>query len=111
MTRCVADKGYEKNGNLSIYLSAFGHANYGERGKDIVCAAVSALCTALANTLLQYGVPKVAIRVNEGEFFVHASIAKNQALCEGAFDTAYMGLSMLAEQYPDNIFMASGVLH
>ena len=111
MTRCVADKQYEADGNLSIYLSAFGHADYAERGKDIVCAAVSALCTALANTLVNYGVSEASIRVEEGNFFVSATITKNQPQCEGAFDTVVTGLIMLAEQYPDNVFVASGVLH
>ncbi len=111
MTRCAVDKQYEADGRLSIYLSAFGHANYAEGGKDIVCAAVSALCTSLANTLLQYGVPKASVRIKEGDFFVNAFITKNQAQCEGAYDLVVMGLSMLAEQYPDHIFLASGVLH
>lgn len=111
MTRCVAAKCYEKDGRLSIYLSAFGHANYAERGKDIVCAAVSALCTSFANTLLEYGVPVAAFRVEDGNFFVSATIGSNRKKCEGAFDMAVMGLSMLEDQYPENIFLASGCLH
>ncbi len=111
MTRCVADKQYDGDGRLSIYLSAFGHADYAERGKDIVCAAVSTLCTALANTLVHYGVPKASIRVEEGNFYVSATITENHQKCEGAYDMTVLGLIMLAEQYPDNIFVASGVLH
>lgn len=111
MTRCVADKRYEEDGSLSIYLSAFGHADYAETGKDIVCAAVSALCTSLANTLLQYGVPKASIRVKEGDFFVNACILENQAQCEGAYDLTVCGLGMLMEQFPNHVFLASGVLH
>ena len=110
MTRCVADKWYEEDGRLCFYLSAFGHANYAEEGKDIVCSAVSALCTSLANTLLQYGVPKAAIRVEEGNFFVSANLTVNQHKCEGAFDVAVLGLTMISEQYPNNVFLASGVL-
>lgn len=111
MTRCVTDKWYEEDGSLSIYMAAFGHANYAERGQDIVCSAVSALCTAMANTLVQYGVPHETFRIKEGNFFISTVITKNQKLCEGAFDTAVMGLSMIAEQYPDHVFVASGVLH
>ena len=111
MTRCVADKWYEDDGSLTIYLSAFGHANYAEGGKDIVCSAVSALCTALANTFMLYGVPKATIRVKEGDFFLHTLITENKEKCEGAFDMTVVGLEMLAEQYPDNVFVASGVLH
>ena len=111
MTRCVAGKRYEEDGSLNLYLTAFGHANYGERGKDIVCAAVSALCTSLANTLLGYGVPEAAFRMREGNFFVSARMEENQQKCEGAFDMAVVGLESLADQYPDNVFIASGWLH
>lgn len=111
MTRCAADKKHEADGKLSIYLSAFGHADYAERGKDIVCAAVSALCTSFANTLLTYGVPRASIRIKDGDFMVNATISQNQAQCEGAYDTIVIGLSLIAEEYPDHVFIASGVLH
>ena len=112
MTRCVADKWYESDGDLAIYLSALGHANYAEAGKDIVCAAVSSLCTAFANTLLQYGVPKISIRLKEGNFLVDAFITENKQQCEGAYDMVVTGLQMLAEQYPDHVFFAkSGWSH
>ena len=111
MTRCIADKSYEKDGRLSLYLSCNGHANYEVHGKDIVCSAVSCLCTSLANTLLAIGVPKVCFRVTEGSFFLHTFMDENQKYAEGAFDMAVIGLGMLAEQYPDHVFLASGVSH
>lgn len=111
MTRCVADKWYGEDGNLTLYLSVFGHANYAESGKDIVCSAVSSLCTAFANTLLQYGVPKVCIRLEDGNVFVNAYIKENHHYCEGAYDMVTMGLSQISEQYPDHVFFASGVSH
>lgn len=111
MTRCVADKWYGENGSLTLYLSAFGHADYDENGKDIVCSAVSSLCTSLANTLLKYGVPKECIRMKEGNFLVNAYIVENHSYCEGAFDMAVIGLRQIAEEYPENVFCASGVSH
>ena len=111
MTRCGAEKWHEDNGNLTLYLSAFGHADYAESGKDIVCSAVSSLCTAFANTLLGYGVPKSCIRMKEGNFLVKAYIVENHKLCEGAFDMAVTGLRGIAEEYPDYVFCASGVSH
>lgn len=35
-------------------VSVEGHAGYGEKGKDIVCAAVSALCIALDAALTKF---------------------------------------------------------
>ena len=111
MTRCVADKQYDDDGRLTIYLSAFGHADYAERGKDIVCAAVSSLCTSFANALVKNGVSYETIRVEAGNFLVSATITENKEKCEGAFDMTVLGLASLAEQYPSNIFLASGCLH
>ena len=108
MTRCVADLCRKENGDLIMYLSAFGHADYAENGKDIVCSAVSSLCTALANTLLAYGVPKVSLRVKEGNFLVDACITENHGQCEGAYEMACTGLAMIADQFPDHVFFARG---
>lgn len=40
------------NGHYTQFY-AEGHANYAERGKDIVCAAVSALTLTLYNSLME----------------------------------------------------------
>lgn len=111
MTRCVAEKHYldEERVMLSLYVK--GHANYAENGKDIVCAAVSCLCISLANTLLASGVEKKCFRMEDGNFYVSATVAENQKYAEGAFDMAVGGLQMIAEQYPDYVKFASGVSH
>ena len=111
MTRCAAEKIHIGNGRLMLSLYVKGHANYADNGKDIVCSAVSSLCTAFANTLLGYGVPKSCIRMKEGNFLVKAYIVENHKLCEGAFDMAVTGLRGIAEEYPDYVFCASGVSH
>ena len=111
MTRCVADRWYWENGEITLYLSVFGHADYAETGKDIVCSAVSCLCTSLANTLIEYGVPKECFRLQEGRFLLNALITKNTKLCEGAFDMASIGLKMIADQYPTHVFFVRGESH
>ena len=111
MTRCVAEKWYEDNGNITLYLSAFGHADYAESGKDIVCSAVSCLCISLANTLLAAGVEKQCFRIEDGSFYVSTTVVDNQAYAEGVFDTAVNGLQMIAEQYPGYVTFQSGVSH
>lgn len=42
-----------KNDGHYIQFYAEGHADYAERGKDIVCAAVSALTLTLYNSLME----------------------------------------------------------
>ena len=111
MTKCVAEKHHLENDHVLMTLYVKGHANYAENGKDIVCSAVSCLCISLANTLLATGVGKKHFRMEDGSFYMSATITKNVKYAEGAFDTAVNGLQMIAEQYPDYVTFASGVSH
>ena len=111
MTACVAQKIGLDRDRLMLSLRVKGHANYGESGKDIVCSAVSCLCISLANTLLATGVDKRCIRMEDGSFYVSATIVENRAYAEGAFDMAVNGLQMIAEQYPNHVSFTSGVSH
>ena len=45
-------KANRKDGKI-VYLSVEGHANYDEEGKDIVCAAISAISVGGINALKQ----------------------------------------------------------
>lgn len=115
MTKCVAQKISLDRDRLLLSLNVKGHANFAESGKDIVCSAVSCLCISLANTLVSIGVDKGCIRMEDGSFFVSATIVENvpgdRAYAEGAFDMAVNGLQMIAEQYPDHVSFTSGVSH
>lgn len=111
MTRCVAEKRDLGDDRLILSLYVKGHANYAESGKDIVCSAVSCLCISFANTLLAAGVEKKHFRMEDGVFYVSATIAENRAYAEGAFDMAVNGLQMIAEQYPHHVSFTSGVSH
>ena len=111
MTKCVAEKHHIDQEKLMLSLWVKGHANYAENGKDIVCSAVSCLCISLANTLLATGVEKKCVRMEEGSFYMSATIVENRVYAEGAFDLAVNGLQMIAEQYPSNVVFTSGVSH
>ncbi|MDF2884377.1 MAG: ribosomal protein [Clostridiaceae bacterium] len=42
----------KKNNNI-VFIETKGHADYDEYGKDIVCSAVSALCTTTLNGIIE----------------------------------------------------------
>ena len=111
MTKCVAEKRPIGKDRLILSLYVKGHANYADNGKDIVCSAVSCLCLSLANTLLATGVEKKHFRMEDGVFYMSATIAENRVYAEGAFDMAVNGLQMIAEQYPHHVSFTSGVSH
>ena len=89
-------------------MTAEGHAGYGERGSDIVCAGVSALLYALVvylqDTAQQRGVEQTQQREREGYLWVR---------CQGltAFDASALavtntGLRLIAAAYPRHVRFA-----
>jgi uncharacterized protein YsxB (DUF464 family) len=83
-------------------LVVLGHANYGEYGKDIVCAGVSALVQALIGwlELNAWKIECISVDPKDGEVII---------CCEGDEDMAavfYMtaiGLDQIANSYPDHV--------
>lgn len=79
-----------------VGLSVKGHSGYAESGKDIVCAAVSALVESMRLYLQEC--PYCSVREDGEAILMAATIAY-----EPAFDMVHVGLEALSEQYPDNI--------
>ena len=93
---------YNEVGDAMI-LRAEGHAGYAEKGKDIVCAAVSVLMQTLAYSVdadntgntFEFSDGK-----NGNRLTVQAPIS---VLNRDKFDLVVEGLSRLAENYPENV--------
>ena len=79
-----------------------GHAGYAEKGKDIVCAAVSALYQTMVHTIQtrQYGELK-HIRSNDG--FEHVLIDNVTQEGFGAIMAFIAGCEEIATAYPDYV--------
>lgn len=94
---------YTADGNTHT-LTVRGHANYGEYGKDIVCAGVSALIQALIGWAENkpYIIECVSIDDKNGEVLIE---------CQGEEDVAavfYMtaiGIEQIAEAYPQHVYI------
>lgn len=74
-----------------------GHAHYAEEGKDIVCAAVSALYYALTNYCIQ-NAKSCEYEADPGDSYVIA-----HGLFMEAFYVILTGLNIIAEQYKDYV--------
>lgn len=80
-----------------------GHAECGEAGQDIVCAAVSSAAYLVANTLTEIRrVTPLSLRVGEGEMFFRIE-PKDEPLCRDLFQGLKLHLVGLEEQYPQAI--------
>lgn len=83
---------------------ANGHAEYAEQGKDIVCAAVSALLMGLAAWLEQIAEDGREISIEEETLETgHVDIAVNGPRLEDAFLQTWAGLKLIERAYPDNV--------
>lgn len=74
-------------------MTVQGHAEYAPHGKDIVCAAVSALAYALIGALEEDGLIRELV-VRPGFMTV---VAKKE---DKAFDVVRCGISQIAARYP-----------
>lgn len=86
--------------NKIIYLSIKGHANYDTKGKDIVCAAISAIAVGGINALTN---PKsFNLKVNEGDVEIEqiSETTKNDYI---VLETMLIQLKTVEESYPDRI--------
>lgn len=78
-----------------------GHAGYAEQGKDIVCAAVSALTQNLINSMESLTEDIIDYEIDKG----YTKIAYKDLSEKGCLlvDSFFVGISMLANTYPDYI--------
>lgn len=86
-------------------LTVRGHADFDQRGRDIVCAAVSALVAALADYVEDeagYDV-QTFVSVRPG----HAKVRAGGNMCE-AFRLVYRGLCRLSRTYPEHVVAVLG---
>lgn len=86
-------------------LRVLGHAGYGEKGSDPVCAAVSALVLTLCRRVEELddqGAVRIrALAAEPGAAFVHCvPLPGHGEQTEEAFRVIAAGLRMLAREYP-----------
>ncbi|MCI8276313.1 MAG: ribosomal-processing cysteine protease Prp [Lachnospiraceae bacterium] len=82
-------------------LSVDGHAGCGERGKDIVCAAVSALVQNLIGSLKALTEDQISARAEPG----HANIEYGDLSEQGRLlmDSFFLGVCSIADSYPEHV--------
>ena len=95
---------YVKPDNTIIGFRSKGHAGYGERGTDVVCASVSALIINTVNSIEELTSDKLNSQVNDRratiDFEIDGDISHDAALLLKSLE---FGLSGIAKSYPGNI--------
>lgn len=91
---------HETEEDLVVQLSAKGHAGHGEKGQDIVCAAVSTLMQTLAYNISADDAQAMLLPVPGGvECLVWTDHGEGEL--EAKFDLVADGLQLIAEKYPE----------
>lgn len=92
---------YDRNGDTHI-LSVNGHAEYAEKGQDIVCAGVSAIVYALIGWLENNSEDTTFASIDEsgGEIIVSCDGDDKTAT---AFYMAAIGIEQIANTYPAHV--------
>ncbi len=93
--------------NHGCYFSAEGHAGYAAKGRDIVCAAVSALCISLLRRLEEMSLAGIVqltqCDIADGALTLVAETEDGDKLSElrlrDTFETVLAGLQALEEKY------------
>ena len=90
----------------TLELEITGHANHGEKGEDIVCAAISTLFYTLGETLNQSAdmLDGVAFEDKDGRGYLTCSPKKGftpNIAC--MYRTILIGMELVASNYPENV--------
>lgn len=82
-------------------LTIDGHAGYAEFGKDIVCAAVSALTQSFIKSVETLTADKLKYKISSGNTVIlHGDLSeKSQTL----LDSFFIGICMIANEFPENV--------
>ena len=84
-----------------------GHANYAPIGQDIVCAGVSVLIQTLIQSIETLTTDEIEYNMQPGT--VDIKIRCLSDLTRVLIDAFFIGVEGIAESYPDNVKINSGM--
>ncbi|MCL2756260.1 MAG: ribosomal-processing cysteine protease Prp [Firmicutes bacterium] len=86
-----------------IGFSIRGHANFGNHGQDVVCAAISAIAQTAVLGLIE--VAKISPDIDKSDGWLSVVIFENEQRLDirAILDTMVTGIRNIATQYPKHI--------
>ena len=94
----------KRNNKYITQIKIKGHAQFGEYGKDLVCAGVSAVATGICNTLAKKGFleeKKCAIILKNGNIMI--DVYENDEIMQVILETLGIIYRRLSSIYQDNL--------
>ncbi len=85
-------------------ISARGHADFAEHGKDVVCAAVSAILHSARLGLTQYARAELAVRQEPGELELRwLDDERERESVRAIVATAELAIEQIARRFPKHV--------
>lgn len=82
-------------------ISVQGHANYGKRGEDVVCAGVSTLAQTLIESIETLTTDKMKYHRSAGNIVIkHGELSGKSKLL---IDSFFIGVGLIAGIFPENV--------
>nr|DAD73219.1 MAG TPA: YsxB-like protein [Siphoviridae sp. ctxBC2] len=78
-----------------------GHAGYAEPGKDIVCAAVTALTQTLIQSIENLTDDKIECRISPGKAEIEYRNLSEKS--KTLVDSFFIGICLIAEEFPEHV--------
>lgn len=78
-----------------------GHAGYAEPGKDIVCAAVTALTQTLIQSIENLTDDEIEYRISPGKVEVEYRNLSEKS--KTLVDSFFIGICLIAEEFPEHV--------
>ncbi|QHQ61384.1 ribosomal-processing cysteine protease Prp [Anaerocolumna sedimenticola] len=89
--------------NELIGFRVGGHANYSIPGRDIVCAAISALTINTINSIGELSDAEMEIQEGLNGNIQYCVVSKPDIITHTLLKAALIGYKNIAEQYPENV--------
>lgn len=82
-------------------ITITGHAGYAPHGKDIVCAAISALVQTFIASVEELTEDEIIYIMEPGKIVLkHGNLSKRAQTLKDSF---FVGVKMVADTYPDHV--------
>ncbi|MDO4378436.1 MAG: ribosomal-processing cysteine protease Prp [Erysipelotrichia bacterium] len=91
----------EKINDSIKFIDINGHADYGQYGNDLVCAAVSSISIGLLNAIDILAPQKCDIQLSENR--IRIMVLNNEEVVQTVLSVGLIQLKTIEEKYPKNL--------
>ena len=93
---------FKKENNRIVEVEIKGHANYSDKGKDIVCAAISSIAIYSINLMEKFGYI-ITNKVEDG--YIKMTNNLNSDIVDKILEQMEAEFINISEEYPKHIYL------